>query len=108
MKLLQNPIWLVLICTVFSCKEEYYPEVKPGEESVLVVEGILNSGDGQSRIKLTRTVNLYDSVILRPELGARLSVEGKDGAIFSLTDSAGDGNYSAANHPLNPAETYRL
>jgi hypothetical protein len=108
MKLFQNPIWFLLVCAMFGCKEEYYSEVKPTEQSVIVVEGILNSGDGQSNIKLTRTVKLYDSVTLRPELAAVLVVEGKDGVLFSLIDSAGDGNYSAANHPLNSAETYRL
>lgn len=108
MKLFQNPIWLVLICTLFSCKEEYYPKVEPSEASVLVVEGLINSGYGESRIKLTRSVKLYDSVRLRPELGAQLMVEGNGGVLFSLIDSAGDGNYRAVNHPLNPAEMYQL
>src|SRR5215204_1160257 len=106
MKLFKISILFIALGT--GCKEEYFPQVKSTEQSVLVVEGILNSGEGPTNIKLTRTFKLDDSAALRPEIGAQLIVEGKTGATFPLYDQMGDGVYSAQQLPLDAAEMYRL
>lgn len=108
MRLFQNLIVLFFICVLASCKEEYYPKVNSSTQSVLVVEGVINSGNGPTTIKLTRTTKLDDSVKVRPELGAQLSVEGENGASFSLADGSANGSYSIAQLQLDPAEKYRL
>lgn len=108
MKLFQNLILLSLLFLVVSCKEEYIPKVKSTEQSVLVVEGILNNGNGPTIIRLTRTYKLDDSAVLRPETGAQVSVEGNNGAAFYLFDGRGDGSYFSEQLPFDPAEQYRL
>ena len=108
MKLFQNLILFFLASSIAACKEEYYPKVKSGEQSVLVVEGILNSGNGPTTIKLTRTVKLNDTIKVRPETGAQLAVEGENGQWFLLADTADAGNYSTAQLTLNPSEKYRI
>lgn len=99
---------MLLLVLFAGCKEEYYPEVKSAEQSVLVVEGILNSGQGPTSVKLTRTFKLDDSAQLRPEIGAQLTVEGKNGAAFSLVDMNGNGIYVSDQLSFDPAEQYRL
>ncbi len=107
MKLFQIPILLFCICCISSCKEEYHPKVHSSEQSVLVVEGVLNP-NGNSTIRLTRSFKLDDTARLKPETGARVQVESINGAAFPLFESFGNGNYNADQVPFNPAETYRL
>jgi hypothetical protein len=106
MKLFQISILLFLI--VAGCREEYEPKVKSSEQSILVVEGVLNTGNGPTNIRLSRTYTLDDSAKLRPELGAQLSVESKNGTVFPLFDMAGNGTYSIDQLEVNPTEEYRL
>jgi hypothetical protein len=106
MKLFKIPILLIVLLA--SCREEYYPKVKSAEQSLLVVEGLLNSGPGATNIKLTRTFNLNDTASLQPEIGARVVVESQGGTSFTLDDRFGDGNYYNDYLPLDPAEQYRL
>src|SRR5688572_5103201 len=109
MKLFKKLIGLISFCYLFmGCKEEYYPEIKPGQQSVLIVEGFLNSGGGTTTINLSRTVALYDTVVLRPELNAQLIVESKNGVLFQLNDDIGQGIYNATHLPLNAGDEYRL
>jgi hypothetical protein len=106
MKLFQISILLCLFLA--GCKEEYDPKVKSSEQSVLVVEGVLNSGGGATNIRLTRTYKLDDSAMLRPEIGAQLTVESKNGMQFPLYDIAGNGNYQIDQLALNRGDEYRL
>jgi hypothetical protein len=106
MKLFQIAI-LLCLCLA-GCKEEYDPKVKSSEQSVLVVEGVLNSGGSATNIRLTRTYKLDDSAMLRPEIGAQLIVESKNGTQFPLYDMAGNGNYQIDQLALNPSDEYRL
>lgn len=107
MKLFQNLILLFCIGTIAGCKEEYNPQVKPDEQSVLVAEGILNSGSEPTVIQLSRTVKISDTVKMQPERGARLTIESKSGGSVPLVESD-SGRYSADALLLDPATEYRL
>jgi hypothetical protein len=72
-------IFILFCLIVAGCKEEYEPKVTSSEQSILVVEGLLNTGGGATNIRLTRTYKLDDSALLRPETGAQLAVESKSG-----------------------------
>jgi hypothetical protein len=100
-------IVITLFLFLTGCKEEYEPKVISSEQSVLVVEGLLNT-EGATNIRLTRTYKLDDSAMLRPEVGAQLTVESKNGMQFPLYDMAGNGNYVIDQLLLNPTEEYRL
>ncbi|HUQ97708.1 MAG TPA: DUF4249 domain-containing protein [Chitinophagaceae bacterium] len=108
MKLFQNLIGLFLLCFVAGCKEEYYPKVKSGNQSILVVEGVLNSGEGPTTITLSRTLRLEDSLRLLPVNNAQVSVESKSGSVVPLYDFSGNGRYMADQLNLNAADEYRL
>jgi hypothetical protein len=104
-KLFQNPIWLLLFF-VTACKQEYYPEITSTDQSVLVVEGMLNIG-GQTDIKLSRTYKLDDTARMKPETGAQLFVESESGSLTSLEEYGDPGTYHSWL-TLNPTEKYRL
>ena len=89
------------------CKQEYIPPVDEENENLLVVEGFLNSGQGTTTIRLSRSVELTDTTQKKFELGAKVNVEGENGSSFVLTGNT-RGEYSIAQLPLLNNVKYRL
>jgi len=89
-----------------QCKEEYSPQIEGQSNGFLVVEGFINSGNGPTTIRLSRSSDLNDTV-LKPELNALLNVEGEDGSSFSLFNN-GNGEYSLSQLTLDNGVRYRL
>ena len=56
-----------LMCIGFSCRDLYDPGIVSSNASYLVVEGVLNAGNGPTNLRLTRTFKLDDSATLRGE-----------------------------------------
>ena len=96
----------ILILLFAKCKQEYNPEIEAKSTGFLVVEGFLNSGQGPTTIRLSRSSDLEDTA-LKPEAGAQLNVEGEDGSNFLLFGN-GNGEYSVAQLTLNNGVKYRL
>jgi hypothetical protein len=111
MKKLLNSILKFTFCTsVFmSCTKAYNPPPSQVNYKFLVIDGVLaNSTDSPSVIRLSRTVQLTDSTTSStPEAGAKVSVQGSSGEIFSFTEMAG-GIYKSIPLTLNYNEQYRL
>jgi hypothetical protein len=101
------PAAIGLLALTGACKESYVPPVVSTSNSYLVVEGFINNGPDTTRISITHTFKLDDSASVVPELGATVSVEGKGGGSFPLTES-GNGLYFAPGLSLNQARQYRL
>lgn len=91
----------------FACKEPYRPLIISSPRSLLVVEGILNTGNGPTTIRLTRTFKLDDTAKLQPELNALVMVEGKDNTTQPLV-SSGNGMYASPGLRLVIGQEYRL
>jgi len=89
-----------------SCKEIYDPHIESKVTGLLVVEGFINSGQGTTTIRLSRSSDL-ENTTFNPESGAQVNVEGEDGSSFLLSDS-GNGEYSNAQIALNAGAKYRL
>jgi hypothetical protein len=70
------------------------------------VEGFLNSGQGPTTIRLSRSSDLEHTTLI-PEFSAQVNVEGEDGSNSLLVDS-GNGGYSIAQLTLNIGVKYRL
>src|SRR6476620_7950690 len=90
-KLLMGYLVIIGFC---SCKDIYDPHIETTTTELLVVEGFINSGQGPTTIRLSRSSDLQDTT-LKPEPGAQLAVEGEDGSNFLLFDN-GNGIYSAS------------
>lgn len=103
--------YMVITCIVTTiffarCKEEYDPQIEAQSSNFLVVEGFINSGQGPTSFRLSRSSDVKDTV-LKPELNALLNVEGEDGSNFILF-SNGNGEYSGSQLTLNNGIKYRL
>ena len=106
--MIRNSIILfLLVLLAAGCKDPYVADLRPAERSMLVVEGHLSKG-ALTTIRLSRAVDLSerkDSV--KPELGASLTVEGKDNTSITLLDR-GKGRYEANLSALQTGGEYRL
>jgi hypothetical protein len=96
----------IIMLLFAGCRQVYDPKVEAKNIRLLVVEGFLNSGQGPTDIRLSRTADLKDTMI-KPEPGAQVSVEGENGSSFTLSDNT-NGDYSIAQLNLNNGVKYRL
>lgn len=83
------------------------PKTVAESNNILVVEGIINSGNDSTFIKLSRTVRLDAGRAINAETGAMVTVESESGAIYILTEIS-DGIYAAAPITINNTHKYRL
>ena len=100
-------LFLVLIATIISCKKPYLPPVINSSANYLVVEGVINSGQDSTIIKLSRTVVLSGKTTAKPELKASVTVENDQSAVYPLSEIGG-GEYAVAALSLDNTRQYRL
>jgi hypothetical protein len=98
-------IWLLAL--TIGCKEKYTPDVQYPNTGYLVVEGFINSGKGATNIRLSRTVKLTDSIVIRYEAGANVTVEGDDNRAYTLSPQP-NGLYTNPQLSLTDTRKYRL
>jgi Domain of unknown function (DUF4249) len=98
--------YFIIVLLVAGCKEKYEAPVVSPVTGYLVIEGIINSGQGNTLLTLSRTTKLNDRVV-KYEQGAQVTVQGEDNSLFSLQET-GPGQYGAVALNLNPARKYRL
>jgi len=104
-----NYVYLLLVSVFLTagCKKPYAPPAVSSNSNYLVVEGVINAGSDSTVIKLSRTVKLLDKVNHAPELAARVTVEGDQGAVYQLAET-GDGFYITMGLNLDNAHKYHL
>lgn len=100
-------LYCCIVLLAFSCKEKYAPPYTPPTKGYLVVEGTINSGQGPTTIKLSRTIILLDSARPKNETKALVRVEGEDNSSYVLPETA-QGTYSINQLTLNNNVKYRL
>jgi hypothetical protein len=98
---------LFIIVLMAGCKDKFEMPLRENDLSLLVVEGVLNAGQGPTTISLSRTVQVNAAKVFQPELKAKLTVEAKAGGNFDLSE-AGNGNYTHSQLPLVIGQEYRL
>ena len=99
--------FFLLLANGWSCKEPFTSPVIEGDNSYLVIDGIINSGQDSTIITLSRTRNLNDTSSFIPELNASVSVQEENGASYTL-QSIGGGRYGIEVLTLNPSSNCRL
>lgn len=91
-----------------GCKQPCVMPPDANNLKLLVVEGHLNPGPSGTIVRLSRTVNLNDPALIKPETKAAVTVESEaGGSIYILTGNT-KGEYSIASLPLNASQKYRL
>src|SRR5258708_35423980 len=98
---------LVLPIFTMACKKPFTPPAIASCGSMLVVEGVINSGPDSTIIKLSRTVNVSNKVTANPVTGAVVTVENDQNISFPLAETS-NGHYVSAGLNLDNSRTYRL
>jgi len=98
--------YLLLLSLSFGCKEKYVSPVVSPATGYLVVEGVINSGAGETNITLSRTSKLNSQAIVF-ETGAKVSVQSEDNSAIPLKEIS-NGHFLGTNLNLNTAKKYRL
>src|SRR6187397_2533561 len=98
--------YILFISMAIACKEKYVSPVSSPATGYLVVEGVVNSGPGNTNIRLTRTSKLGDRTIIF-EKNAQVKVEGENNVAYTLLEKT-TGNYSVDNLNLPNNQKYRL
>lgn len=101
-------LFSVMIAVGTGCKKPYEPPVIKAVTNFLVVDGTIAVGNNEiTRITLSRTKRLSDSVAFDPELNASVFIEQEQGAGVQLTNN-GNGVYQSPVLSLQPGVKYRL
>ena len=90
-----------------DCKEVYTPPAIKNNPFLLVVDGIVISGNDSSIITLSRTRNLADTAPSVKELNAKVSVLGISGIEYPFTEE-GNGRYAVDQLSLDAGQQYQL
>ena len=98
--------YILLIVLAVACKEKYESPVESPVTGYLVIEGVVNSGPGNTNIRLTRTTKLGNELMVL-EKGAQVRIEGENNSTLALAEKT-TGNYSADNLNLPNNQKYRL
>jgi len=94
-----------LFLFLISCIDEYKVPNISYDAGILVIDGFINTIGTASIIKISRSAPLLYSV-KRPELKAKVTVEGDDNSTITLADQ-GSGTYSSILN-INPKLKYRM
>ena len=100
-------ICVSILCLALGCKKPYSPAVISSSNNYLVVEGIINTGNDSTVVKLSRTVNLTAGVSSLPELNATVIIQDDQNQSYSLK-SNGNGVYVSPVLVLDNTRKYRL
>jgi hypothetical protein len=103
---MKKPLYYLLIFFLFSCKDPYNIHVKSSEQSVLVVDGALNT-TGTTTILISHSVALDDTARIAQETNSDVTVEGNDNSLFRLQETS-PGSYTYPQLPLQTGNQYRL
>jgi hypothetical protein len=91
----------------WGCKEVYTPPAIKDNPDLLVVDGIVISGNDSTIITLSRTRSLVDSAPSVKELGAQVSVVGGSGVEYPFIEQ-GNGRYFVEQLLLDTTQLYQL
>ena len=95
--------FFILIGSTFSSCEDVIELDLDTTEPRLVIEGTLDAGTQMSQVLISRSNDFYDPSGPEPISGASISLQGEDGAVYTLAETS-DGTYRAENVAVNPGE----
>lgn len=90
-----------------GCRDPYRPDVIASAPNYLVIEAVLNAGQGATNVRLSRTTKNDRTSAIVGEANAMVTVEGKDNSSVSLSYQ-GNGQYVHPNLNLVTDNEYRL
>ncbi|RYF96959.1 MAG: DUF4249 domain-containing protein, partial [Chitinophagaceae bacterium] len=100
-------LFVIFMTQLFSCKDSYDLPVSIPATGYLVIDGAINSGQGETVIYLSKSVRLVDSFNVNYVTNANVFVEGQDNSRIQLSHR-GRGEYVHTQLSLNRSQQYRL
>ena len=100
-------ITVTVILGGLDCKEVYTPPAIKNNPFMLVVDGIVISGNDSTIITISRTRNIADTIPSVKELNAQVSVLGISGVEYPFTEE-GNGRYAVDQLALDAGQQYQL
>jgi Domain of unknown function (DUF4249) len=109
---MRNPKHIFLLFIMVNlcgwhCRQVYNPPATQNNPYILVVDGIILSGNDSTDITLSRTRSLTDQTPSVRETGAKVSVVGATGVEYQLAEE-GNGLYSINQLQLDTSQQYQL
>jgi len=92
---------------IAGCKKPYAPKAISTNNNLLVVEGVINTGNDSTVIRLSRTVSISGKTTANPEQGATVTIE-SDQAVSYQLQQVDSGRYTSAPLNLDNTHKYRL
>jgi hypothetical protein len=102
------PHVLLIVLLLTGCKKAFNPPgVLSDTNKYLVIDGIINTGNDSTFIRLSRTKKFDTVIVIDKEMGAQVSVESDANNSYPLLE-INPGTYSAAPLTLDNSHKYRL
>lgn len=103
--------WWIFVCIILiaaGCKKAFFPkEINSDSSHYLVIEGVINSGNDSTIIKLSRTRKIDTLRTIDPETAANVTVESDANNAYPLNEIT-LGTYASAPLHLDDSHKYRL
>ncbi|WP_185817019.1 DUF4249 domain-containing protein [Hymenobacter metallilatus] len=96
--------WLLVLS---GCVEPYTPEAVTAPSNYLVVNGFIN-GNGTTRIRLSRSVQISSPSVFPAERRASVAIQSLSGQRYPLTETDTAGLYTSKQLTLPANQSYRL
>jgi len=100
-------IFIAVYLGGLSCKEVYTPPAIKNNPNLLVVDGIVVSGNDSTIITISRTRSVADTIPSVKELNAQVSVVGVSGVEYPFAEQ-GNGRYAVNQLTLDAGQQYQL
>jgi len=101
------PLAGLMLVMAIGCQTRYMPEIVANAPDYLVVEGLLNTGEGGTSVRLSRTTKVDRGNDIIGDGTATVTVEGKDNSSVALSNQ-GSGIYTHPDLDLIIGNEYRL
>ena len=100
-------LYFAVLLIAAGCKDQFNPPATAASLNYLVVDGFINTGNTATNFKLSRTLNIKDTVLYKPESSASINVESDNGFISYLKEDSA-GSYSGGPYNFQGNGQYRL
>jgi hypothetical protein len=106
---MKKAVYLIMgaMLIAFGCRKAFNPVVDQTDQSILVVEGMINTGTDSTIIRLSRTVPVGNKTTASPETKAVVTIENAQATLLTLTEN-GKGTYGAPPKALDNTKQYRV
>ena len=107
LKLILLLFFIGLVVLVIRCREPFEASVSSSKIRILIVDGYINAGPGQTVIRLSRATPLGESQSMDYERNATVSIVDSENQEYILTESS-DGMYTSGELNLPIENEYKL